>query len=98
VYPIDLPDPIAALKFRMEQFGLTPKDLIPYLGSKSKVSEVLSGRRPLSLTMIRKLVAELRIPAEVALQASRTARARRKKPTSSLEVADRSGHRSSRTV
>src|SRR5215475_9486027 len=52
-YPIDLPDPIAALRFRMEQEGLRPKDLIPYIGSKSKVSEVLSRRRPLSLTMIR---------------------------------------------
>src|SRR5882762_9385777 len=40
-YPIDLPDPIAALRFRMEQDGLRPKDLIPYIGSKSKVSEVL---------------------------------------------------------
>src|SRR5271156_4882576 len=55
-YPIDLPDPIEALRFRMEQAGLKPKDLIPYIGSKSKVSEVLSRQRPLSLTMIRKLV------------------------------------------
>src|SRR5437016_12817997 len=54
-YPIELPDPIDALRFRMEQEGLRPKDLIPYIGSKSKVSEVLSGQRPLSLTMIRKL-------------------------------------------
>lgn len=68
VYPIDPPDPIAALRFRMEQDGLRPKDLIPYIGSKSKVSEVLSGRRPLSLTMIRKLVAGLGIPAEAALR------------------------------
>ncbi len=67
-YPIDLPDPIAALRFRMEQQGLQPKDLVPYIGSKSKVSEVLSGRRPLSLTMIRRLVAGLHFPAEVALQ------------------------------
>src|SRR5712691_7267682 len=67
-YPIDLPDPIAALRFRMEQGGLSPKDLVPYIGSKSKVSEVLSGRRPLSLTMIRKLVAGLHFPAAVALQ------------------------------
>ncbi len=66
-YPIDPPDPIAALRFRMEQQGLKPRDLIPYIGSKSKVSEVLSGRRPLSLTMIRKLVTGLHIPAEVAL-------------------------------
>lgn len=67
-YPIDLPDPIAALRFRMEQADLKPKDLIPYIGSKSKVSEVLSGRRPLSLTMIRKLVAGLHIPPEIALR------------------------------
>jgi HTH-type transcriptional regulator/antitoxin HigA len=66
-YAVDLPDPIEALRFRMEQEGLKPKDLIPYIGSKSKVSEVLSGRRPLSLTMIRKLVSGLRLPAEVAL-------------------------------
>src|SRR5438445_13544858 len=44
-HPIDPPDPIAALRFRMEQEGLKPKDLIPYIGSKSEVSEVLSGRR-----------------------------------------------------
>jgi HTH-type transcriptional regulator/antitoxin HigA len=66
-YPIDLPDPIAALRFRMEQEGLRPKDLIPYIGSKSKVSEVLSGQRPLSLTMIRKLVTGMGIPAEALL-------------------------------
>src|SRR5437762_11305159 len=72
-YPIDLPDPIAALRFRMEQEGLRPKDLIPLLGSKSKVSEVLSGRRPLSLTMIRKLVTGLGLPAEVALRATKAA-------------------------
>jgi len=72
-YPIDLPDPIEALRFRMEQQGLKPKDLIPYIGSKSKVSEVLSGRRALSLTMIRKLVAGLHFPAEVALRETKSA-------------------------
>lgn len=77
VYPIDLPDPIAALRFRMEQKGLKAKDLIPYIGSKSKVSEVLSGRRSLSLTMIRKLVAGLNFPAEVALQATQAPPAHR---------------------
>src|SRR5712691_842406 len=76
-YPIDLPDPIAALRFRMEQQGLKPKDLIPYIGSKSKVSEVLSRRRPLSLTMIRKLVKGLHFPAEVALQETKTRPLRR---------------------
>ena len=48
-YPISAPDPISAIKFRMEQQGLKSKDLIPYIGSKSKVSEVLSGKRALSL-------------------------------------------------
>jgi HTH-type transcriptional regulator/antitoxin HigA len=78
-YPIDLPDPIAALRFRMEQAGLKPKDLVPYIGSKSKVSEVLSGQRPLSLTMIRKLVTELNFPAEVALRETQAPRPRRTK-------------------
>ena len=69
-YPVELPDPITAIRFRMEQQNLKPKDLIPYIGSKSKVSEVLGGQRSLSLSMIRKLVA-LGIPAEVLLQESR---------------------------
>ena len=67
-YPIDLPDPIEAIRFRMEQANLKQKDLVPILGSKGKVSEVLNGKRELSLTMIRKLVSELGIPAEVLLQ------------------------------
>ena len=69
-YPLKLPDPITAIRFRMEQQNLQPKDLIPYIGSKSKVSEVLSGQRSLSLSMIRKL-ASLGIPAEVLLQESK---------------------------
>ncbi len=67
-YPIDLPDPIEAIKFRMEQQGLIQKDLAPYLGSQSRVSEVLNGKRPLSLSMIRALHKGLGIPAEVLLQ------------------------------
>ena len=67
-YPIAMPDPIDALKFRMEQQGLKQADLVPYIGSKSKVSEVLNHRRPLSLAMIRKLHSELGIPAEVLVQ------------------------------
>ena len=63
VHPIGLPDPIEAIKFRMEQAGLTPRDLIPYLGSPSKVSEVLSRKRPLSLAMMRRLHEGLGIPA-----------------------------------
>ncbi len=67
-FPIGLPDPIEAIRFRMEQAELKQKDLIPILGSKGKVSEVLSGKRELSLTMIRKLVDELGVPAVVLLQ------------------------------
>ncbi|MCF0242632.1 MAG: DNA-binding protein [Treponema sp.] len=63
-YPISAPDPISAIKFRMEQQSLKNKDLIPYIGSKSKVSEVLSGKRTLSISMIRKLHESLDIPLE----------------------------------
>lgn len=65
LYPIEHPDPISAIKFRMEQQGLKQKDLVPFFGSKSKVSEVLSGRRSFTLSMIDKLVNELGIPAGV---------------------------------
>lgn len=67
-FPIGLPSPLAAIQFRMEQQGLKAKDLIPYIGSASKVSEVLAGKRALSLTMIRNLVNGLGIPADVLLQ------------------------------
>jgi HTH-type transcriptional regulator / antitoxin HigA len=66
-FPIALPDPLSALRFRMEQQGLKPKDLIPFIGSPSKVSEVLAGKRTLSLAMIRNLHESLGIPAEVLL-------------------------------
>ncbi len=68
VYPIGLPDPIDAIRFRMEQAGLKACDLELYLGGKSKVSEVLNRKRTLSLTMIRKLHEGLGIPAEVLLR------------------------------
>lgn len=67
-FPQDLPSPVEAIRFRMEQQGLKKKDLLPYIGSASKVSEVLAGKRPLSLNMIRQLVKGLGIPAEVLLQ------------------------------
>ena len=67
-YPIDLPNPIDAITFRMEQAELREEDLIPFIGSASKVSEILSGKRPLSIAMIRRLVSGLGIPAEVLLQ------------------------------
>jgi HTH-type transcriptional regulator/antitoxin HigA len=67
-FPISWPGPVDAIKFRMEQLGLKQKDLIPLLGTKSKVSEVLNGRRPLTLAMMRKVHKELGIPAEVLLK------------------------------
>jgi HTH-type transcriptional regulator/antitoxin HigA len=67
-HPVELPSAIEAISFRMEQAGLKQKDLVPLLGSRSKVSEVLSGKRNLSLTMIRNLHQELGIPAEVLLR------------------------------
>jgi HTH-type transcriptional regulator / antitoxin HigA len=67
-FPIDWPDPIAAIRFRMEQAELTPRDLIPLLGSRAKVSEVLSGKRSLTLQMMRALHEHLGIPAEVLLR------------------------------
>ena len=67
-YPIDLPDAITAIKFRMEQLSLNQQALVPYIGSKSKVSEILNRKRPLSLSMMRALHKGLGIPAEVLLQ------------------------------
>lgn len=69
-HAIDLPDPIEAIKFRMEQSGLTVKDLVPYIGSLNRVYKVLSYKRSLSLNMIRRLSEGLHIPAEVLIRAS----------------------------
>lgn len=63
-FPISAPDPIEAIKFRMDQSGLTIKDLEPYIGKSNRVYEVLNRRRPLTLTMIRRLHKSLGIPAE----------------------------------
>ena len=67
-FPINRPDPIDAIKFRMEQLGLGQKDMVPFIGTKSKVSEVLNGKRHLTLTMMRGLHKGLGIPAEVLLK------------------------------
>lgn len=67
-FDIGLPDPIEAIKFRMDQQNLSQRDLVPFIGSRSKVSEVLSRRRPLTLSMMRALHSGLGIPAKVLLQ------------------------------
>ena len=70
-YPLDLPDPIEAIKYHMEQNGLVPRDLIPFIGSRNRVHEVLNRKRPLTLKMIQRLHAGLRIPAESLLKIGR---------------------------
>lgn len=66
-YPIAPPDPIDAIKFRMEQMGMSKADMVQYLGSQSRVSEILNRKRNLTLSMIKALYKELKIPADILL-------------------------------
>jgi HTH-type transcriptional regulator/antitoxin HigA len=67
-YPIDFPDPIEAIKFRMEQLGFNQKDLCSVIGIKSRVSEILNRKRKLNLEMIRRLNRKLGIPTEILIR------------------------------
>ncbi|MFT4602037.1 MAG: HTH-type transcriptional regulator/antitoxin HigA [Arenicella sp.] len=67
-FPIGMPDPVEAIKFRMEQMGMKQKDLIALIGFKSRVSEILNRKRKLTLDMVRKLSKALHIPTEVLIQ------------------------------
>lgn len=67
-YPIAPPDPIEAIKFRMDQMKLTRRDLEPLIGSRGRVTEIINRQRPLSLAMIRKLHQRLHIPLESLIQ------------------------------
>ncbi len=67
-YPIEMPDPIEAIKFRMEQLGMKQKDLAEVVGFKSRVSEILNRKRKLTIEMIRNLSQKLNIPSEVLIQ------------------------------
>ncbi|MCL2714752.1 MAG: transcriptional regulator [Alphaproteobacteria bacterium] len=67
---IGFPDPIAAIEFRMDQAGLSRRDLVPLIGSRAKVAEVLSGKRELTLSMARALHGHLGIPSEVLIRRS----------------------------
>ena len=67
-FPVEMPDPIEAIKFRMDQKGLKQKDLVPFMGSKGIVSEVLNHRRKLSQNMIRALHKGLGIPYKILMQ------------------------------
>ena len=74
-YPMDPPDPVEAIKFRMEQQGLTRKDLEPLIGTRTRVAEVLNRKRSLSIGMIRRLHARLGISAEVLIQPTQKGKA-----------------------
>ncbi len=67
-HPIGFPDLISAIEFRMDQDSLTQRDLVPFIGSRAKVSEVLSGKRAITMSMARALHRHLKIPADVLLQ------------------------------
>lgn len=67
-HAIDMPSPLEAIRFRMDQVGAAQRDLVPFIGSASKVSEVLSGKRPLTLAMVKSLHKNFGIPADVLLQ------------------------------
>lgn len=89
-YPIDPPTPLAMIEFIMDQRGLTNADMVQYLGSPSRVSEVLSGKRALSKTMIRKLVEGLGIPAEILLEVEKPSKVSYLPPkTPRLRVAEK---------
>ena len=68
LYPAGTPDPIEAILFRMEQQGLTPQDLVAYLGDSAMIADVLERRKPLTLEMIRRLHTGLGLPADILIQ------------------------------
>ena len=74
-YPMDQPDPIEAIRFRMDQQGITRKDLEPMIGTRARVAEVLNGKRSLSLGMIRRLHDQLGISADVLIRPTRRGKA-----------------------
>jgi len=76
-FPMDAPDPVTAIQFRMEQQGLTRRDLEPMIGSRARVSEVMTGKRPLTLAMVRRVRDGLGISADL-LVGTEKVRARRK--------------------
>jgi HTH-type transcriptional regulator / antitoxin HigA len=93
-YPIDLPDPIEAIKFRLEQEGKDLRSLVGVIGHRTRVYEVLRGGRPLSLSMIRSLHEKLGVPADVLIQQIRKRGKRRvRRPVSKPSRTRRAGMR-----
>jgi HTH-type transcriptional regulator/antitoxin HigA len=99
-FPISAPSPAEAILFRCEQLGWTRRELEPFIGSRARVSEVLSGRRSLTLPMIRRLHDAMQIPAEILIAEQRRAarRAPRSQTTSSRKTRTRNASRSVGTV
>ena len=89
-FPIDRPEPLAAIKIRMEQKRLTRKDLEPMIGSRARVSEVLSGKRPLTLAMVRRLSQGLGLSADTLIRGTQSSASLRtkspRKPTTASKV------------
>jgi len=69
-FPMEDPDPVEAIRFRLEQAGMEPSDLVPILGSRSRVSEVLNHKRGLTVAMVRRLYDQLQIPMEALIPRS----------------------------
>ncbi|MGO9337420.1 MAG: helix-turn-helix domain-containing protein [Terracidiphilus sp.] len=92
-FPTAAPDPVAVIKFQMEQQGLSRKDLEPMIGSRARVSEILTGKRALTLPMIRRLHHGLCIPVDLlvgpAMAHARTARQNKRKPSQAVSRAHR---------
>lgn len=85
-YPLDLPDAVEAIKYHMEQSALKPRDLVPFIGSRNRVYEVLSRKRPLTLAMVRRLHEGLRIPAESLIKVADAGRRKGRSDARNLEV------------
>ena len=92
-FPIATPEPVAVIKFQMEQQGLSRKDLEPRIGSRARVSEILTGKRALTLPMIRRLHGGLSIPVDLlvgpVIARTRTARKNKRNSTHTLSQASR---------
>lgn len=98
VYPESLPDPIEAIKFRMEQASLRPADLVPYIGTPGRVSEILSKKRQLTIDMVRAISAGLGIPVKVLIQKSSRNFKSQNWDTSLVRIMERRGYFGKKTL
>ena len=97
-HPVPPPDPVDAIRFRMEQAGLTPRDLEPYIGSRARVSEVLNRRRALTLPMIRRLADGLQLAADVLVREAPPVPRRKRPARATTTAATKKAGRGTRTA